>query len=71
VENLWIQNISLVQIIGNNVTIGSGAKILGKVVIGDNVVIGANSVVTKSVPDNAVVMGIPAEIVKYIGGDII
>ena len=45
-------------IIGNNVYIGAGAKIIGKVVIGDNVRIGANCIVVKDVPSNTlVVMG--------------
>ncbi|MGC8729463.1 MAG: serine O-acetyltransferase [Elusimicrobiales bacterium] len=48
-------------IIGNNVMIGSGAKILGSINIGDNVIIGANSVVTKSVPNDKLVLGIPAK----------
>lgn len=43
--------------IGNHVYIGAGAKILGDIVIGDNVRIGANSVVTKNVPDNMTVVG--------------
>lgn len=51
-------------VIGNNVFIGAGAKILG-VKIGDNVTIGANSVVIKDVPDNCIVAGIPAKVVKY------
>lgn len=50
--------------IGDNVLIGAGAKILGNLVIGNNVVIGANAVVVKSVPDNCVVAGIPAKIIK-------
>jgi serine O-acetyltransferase len=52
--------------IGNNVTIGSGAKVLGGIQIGDNVQIGANAVVTKSVPDNVVVAGVPARIIRNI-----
>lgn len=43
--------------IGNNVFIGAGAKIIGNVTIGDNVCIGANAVVTKDIPNNAVVGG--------------
>lgn len=50
-------------IIGNNVIIFAGAKIIGNIKIGNNVVIGANSVVTKDVPDNSIVAGVPA---KYI-----
>lgn len=49
-------------IIGNNVNIGAGAKILGKVTIGDNAVIGANAVVVKDVPANRVAVGIPAKL---------
>ncbi|GAK59420.1 group 1 glycosyl transferase [Candidatus Vecturithrix granuli] len=49
--------------VGNNVLIGAGAKILGDITIGDNVIIGANSVVTKSVPPNVIVGGIPAKII--------
>ena len=51
--------------IGDNVWIYAGAKVLGGVTIGNNVVIGANSVVTKDVPDNAVVVGIPAKIIRF------
>jgi serine O-acetyltransferase len=43
-----------------------GVKIFGKVTIGDDVVIGANSVVTKDIPDNAIVGGIPAKIIKIV-----
>jgi serine O-acetyltransferase len=47
-------------IIGNNVDIGSGAKLLGPIRIGDNVVIGANAVVLLDVPNNSVAVGVPA-----------
>ena len=50
--------------IGNNVFIGSGAKILGNITIGDNVKIGANAVILKDVEKNATVVGIPGHIVK-------
>lgn len=53
--------------IGNNVFIGAGAKIFGNIKIGDNVAIGANSVVTKDIPDNSVVVGIPAKIISNEG----
>lgn len=43
--------------IGNNVSIGAGAKIIGGVNIGNNVIIGANTVVTKDIPDNSTVVG--------------
>ena len=44
----------------DNVVVGSGAQILGPIVIGENAKIGANAVVTKDVPNNAVMIGIPA-----------
>lgn len=50
--------------IGNNVLIGTGAKVLGDIKIGDNVVIGANSVVLSSFDSNVTVAGIPAKVVK-------
>ena len=45
----------------DNVVVGSGAQILGPVVIGKNAKVGANAVVTKDVPENAVMVGIPAK----------
>lgn len=54
-------------IIGNNVYIAPGVKIIGSVKIGNNVAIGANAVVTKDIPDNAVVVGIPARIISMEG----
>lgn len=51
-------------IIGDNVLIGAGAKILGGVNIGNNVKIGANAVVVKDIPDNCSVVGIPARIIS-------
>jgi serine O-acetyltransferase len=53
--------------IGNNVMITAGAKILGGITIGNNVIVGANAVVVKDVPDNCVVVGVPAYIVKRNG----
>ena len=50
--------------VGNNVWIGYGACVLRGVSVGDNSVIGTNSVVTKDVPANAVVGGIPARIIR-------
>jgi serine O-acetyltransferase len=49
-------------IIGNNVDIGSGAKLLGPIRIGDNVLIGANAVVLCDVPDNCIAAGVPATV---------
>lgn len=46
--------------VGNNVVIGTGAKVLGNITIGNNVKIGANAVVVKNVPDNMTAVGIPA-----------
>ena len=45
----------------DNVVVGSGAQILGPVVIGKNAKVGANAVVTKDVPENAIMVGIPAK----------
>ncbi|MBI5846984.1 MAG: cysteine--tRNA ligase [Nitrospirae bacterium] len=50
--------------LGNNVTVGAGAKILGAITIGNNAVIGANSVILKPVPDNAICVGVPGRITK-------
>lgn len=50
--------------IGNNVTVGTGAKLLGNITIGDNVQIGAGSVVTKSFGDDCIIAGVPAKIIK-------
>lgn len=51
-------------IIGNNVWIGAGAKILGPISIGNNSIIGANSVVVKDIPANSIAVGIPAKVIK-------
>ena len=50
--------------VGNNVWIGYGACILRGVTVGDNAVIGTNAVVTEDVPDNAVVGGVPARVIR-------
>jgi serine O-acetyltransferase len=54
-------------VIGNNVSIGAGAKIIGPCKIGNNVIVGANAVVTKDIKDDSVVAGIPA---RYINSDV-
>jgi serine O-acetyltransferase len=51
-------------IVGDNCYISTGVTILGPVTIGNNVTIGAGAVVTKDVPDNAVVAGVPAKVIK-------
>ncbi len=55
--------------IGNDVWIGANCTILPGVTIGNNVVIAAGAVVTKDVPDNCVVGGVPAKIMKEIEND--
>ena len=52
-----------VPTIGNRVYIGAGAKIIGKVSVGDGARIGANAVVTQDVPDNCTAVGVPAKII--------
>lgn len=54
-------------IIGDGVYIGPGAKIVGAVRVGNNVAIGANCVVTKDVPDHAVVVGVPGKVISWEG----
>ena len=53
--------------IGSHVVVGTGAKILGNIKIGDFVKIGANSVVLRSVPSNSTVIGVPGKIIKTVG----
>ncbi len=55
------RNIKRHPTLKDNVVVGSGAQVLGPVVIGKNAKIGANAVVTKDVPENAVMVGIPAK----------
>jgi len=59
-----------VPIIGDNVYISAGARILGGIKIGNNVIIGANAVVIRDVPDNSIVAGVPAKLVRYVESDI-
>jgi serine O-acetyltransferase len=54
-------------ILGDNVSVKAGAKILGPITIGNNVTVGANAVVTKDVPANCVVAGVPARIIRRNG----
>lgn len=53
-------------VIGDNVSLGANVTIIGNVHIGNNVTIGAGSVVVKSIPDNAIAVGNPAKVIKYI-----
>jgi serine O-acetyltransferase len=53
---------SRAPLIGNNVDIGAGAKVLGPISIGNNVLIGANAVVLCNVPDNCIAVGVPATV---------
>lgn len=75
-ENCWVNpgvaigfrdDKSAPPTIGDNVYIGAGAKILGPVTVGDNAVIGANAVVTRDVPPNCTVAGMPARIIRRDG----
>lgn len=52
--------------IGNNVEFGAGCKVLGEIKIGNNVIIGANAVVVHDVPNNCVVVGVPARIIRQL-----
>ena len=52
--------------IGNNVNVGLNAVIMPGVTIGDNCVIGCNAVVTKNIPNNSVVAGVPAKVIESI-----
>lgn len=54
-------------VIGDNVVIAAGAKVIGAITVGNNVFIGANAVVLHDIPDNAVVGGIPAKIINMNG----
>lgn len=71
-ENCWInQQVTIgyngqgdPPVIGDNVTITCGAKVLGPIQVGNRVTVGANAVVIRDVPDNSVVGGVPARILK-------
>ena len=54
-------------VVGDDVYIGPGAKIIGNVHVGNNVAIGANCVVTGDVSDNAVVVGVPGKTISFAG----
>ncbi|HCA5037196.1 TPA: serine acetyltransferase [Acinetobacter baumannii] len=52
--------------IGNDVYIAAGSRILGGITIGNNVIIGANAVVVTDIPDNSIVAGAPAKVVRTV-----
>lgn len=56
-------------VIGRNVYIGPGAKIVGAIHVGNFVAIGANCVVTDDVPDHAVVVGVPGKVISFEGSE--
>ena len=51
--------------IGRNVWLGAKVTVLKGVTIGDNAIVGANAVVTKDIPENAIAVGIPARVIRY------
>lgn len=70
-KNCWInQQVTIgyrgeyAPVLKDNVSVFCGAKVLGNVVMNDNSVAGANAVVIKDVPENAIVAGVPAQIIK-------
>jgi serine O-acetyltransferase len=62
-----LQRVKRHPTLGRNVTVGSGAAVLGDITVGDNAKIGANSVVVRDVPAGATVVGIPGRIVLQDG----
>jgi serine O-acetyltransferase len=74
-KNCWInQQVTIgfndkdeCPVLNDNVTVNAGAKVIGGVIIGSGSVVGANAVVVKNVPENCVVVGVPAYIIKRNG----
>lgn len=67
-KNIHEQGVSKKGIvIGNDVWIGAGVRILDGVTIGDHVVVGAGSVVTKDILENAIAVGVPARVIRFRG----
>jgi len=63
----WVVEPTLVK---KGASIGSGATILARVTIGENAIVGAGSLVSKDVPPNAVVAGVPARVIRYLESDL-
>jgi serine O-acetyltransferase len=51
-------------VVGNRVVLGAGAKLIGRIMIGDDVYVGANTVVTKDVPAGSTIVGTPGKILE-------
>ncbi len=58
-------------VLGDNVSLGANVTIIGSVHIGNNVIVGAGSVVVKDVPDDCVVAGNPAKVIRYLENSIL
>jgi serine O-acetyltransferase len=52
-------------VLGDNVDLGAGSRILGGIYVGSRVIVGANAVVIADVPDDSTVVGVPARIINY------
>lgn len=63
---IGFNHVLLAPVIGDNVEICCGAKVIGGIRIGNNVLIGANAVVVNDIPDNSIVAGVPARVIKEI-----
>lgn len=57
-------------VVKRKASIGSGATILSNVVIGENAIVGAGSIVTRDVPSNAIVVGNPAKLLRFINAEV-
>ena len=52
--------------LGDNVSLGAGTKVIGPIKIGNNVITGANSVIVADIPDNVIVAGVPAKVIRKL-----